>query len=81
MPRLLSSIGMSKAGAQFIIATHSPILLALRGAAIVQIEDDGILRVVDYDSCRTVTAMRGFLDSPQRALRYLLATTSDSIGP
>lgn len=62
-----------KAGAQFIIATHSPILVALPGAAIVQIEDDGTFRIVDYDSCRTVTAMRGFLDSPQRALRYLLA--------
>jgi predicted ATPase len=61
-----------KAGAQFIIATHSPILLAAPGATIVQIEDDGTFGAVDYDSCRTVTAMRGFLDSPQRALRYLL---------
>jgi predicted ATPase len=30
-----------RAGSQFIMATHSPILLALPGAAIVQIEDDG----------------------------------------
>jgi predicted ATPase len=61
-----------KAGAQFIIATHSPILLAAPGTTIVQIEDDGTFGAVDYDSCRTVSAMRGFLDSPQRALRYLL---------
>ena len=61
-----------QAGAQFIIATHSPILLAAPGATIVQIEDDGTFGVVDYDSCRTVSAMRGFLDSPQRALLYLL---------
>ena len=61
-----------KAGAQFIIATHSPILLAAPGATIVQIEDDGTFGAVDYDSCRTVSATRGFLDSPQRALRYLL---------
>ena len=61
-----------KTGAQFIIATHSPILLAVPGATIVQIEDDGTFGRVDYDTCRTVTAMRGFLDSPQRVLRYLL---------
>jgi predicted ATPase len=61
------------AGAQFIIATHSPILLALPRATIIQIEDDGSFHHSDYDACRTVSAMRAFLDSPQRALRYLLA--------
>jgi predicted ATPase len=63
----------TKAGSQFVIATHSPILLALPGATIVQIEDDGSFHPVEYDSCRTVSAMRGFLDAPQRALRYLLS--------
>jgi len=63
----------ARAGAQFIIATHSPILLALPAATIVQIEDDGSFHQVDYDTCRTVSAMRGFLDSPTRALRYLLS--------
>lgn len=61
------------AGSQFIIATHSPVLLALPGATIVQIEEDGSFHTVDYDSCRTVSAMRGFLNAPERALRYLLS--------
>ena len=61
------------AGAQFIIATHSPILLAAPATTIVQIEDDGTFGTVKYDNCRTVAAMRGFLDSPERALRYLLS--------
>jgi predicted ATPase len=63
----------TKTGSQFIIATHSPILLALPGATIVQIEDDGSFHVVDCDSCRTVAAMRGFLNAPHRALRHLLS--------
>lgn len=62
-----------KAGSQVIIATHSPVLLALPGATIVQIEEDGSFHTVDYDSCRTVSAMRGFLNAPERALRYLLS--------
>jgi predicted ATPase len=62
-----------KGGSQFIIATHSPVLLALPGATIVQIEEDGSFHTVDYDSCRTVSAMRGFLNAPQRALHYLLS--------
>jgi predicted ATPase len=63
----------TKAGSQFIMATHSPILLALPEATIVQIEDDGSFHHVDYESCRTVAAMRGFLNAPQRALRHLLS--------
>jgi predicted ATPase len=62
-----------RAGSQFIMATHSPILLALPGATIVQIEDDGSFHSVEYDSCRTVSAMRGFLGAPERALRHLLS--------
>jgi predicted ATPase len=61
------------AGSQFVIATHSPILLALPGTKILQIDNDGSIHTVDYDSCRTVSAMRGFLESPGRSLHLLLA--------
>jgi predicted ATPase len=61
-----------RAGSQFLVATHSPILLALPGTTIMQVDDDGALRPVGYDECRTVSAMRGFLAAPQRALRHLL---------
>lgn len=61
-----------RAGSQFLVATHSPILLALPGTTILQVDDDGALRPVGYDECRTVSAMRRFLAAPQRALRHLL---------
>ena len=61
-----------RSGSQFLLATHSPILLALPGTRILQIEDDGSVRPVGYDECRTVAAMRTFLDAPQHSLRHLL---------
>ncbi len=60
-------------GSQFVIATHSPILLAVPGARILQVDDDGVIEQVTYDDAEPVTLTRGFLDSPQRFLRHLLA--------
>jgi hypothetical protein len=55
------------AGSQFVVTTHSPILLALPGTKILEIDQDGSIHSVDYDSSRTVSAMRGFLESPNCA--------------
>ncbi|MGH3862737.1 AAA family ATPase [Actinokineospora sp.] len=63
-------------GCQFVIATHSPILLAVPGARILQVDGDGHIERVDYDEAEPVTLTRGFLDSPQRFLRHLLAEES-----
>jgi predicted ATPase len=59
-------------GSQFLVATHSPILLACPGATIWQI-DDGALRRVDYDDTDPVQLYRGFLADPGRYLHHLLA--------
>jgi predicted ATPase len=56
---------------QFVVATHSPILLALPGAEILQLDDDGA-RTVSYDEALPVELTRRFLDDPARSLRYLL---------
>lgn len=56
---------------QVIVATHSPILLALPGASIQQLDEDG-LRTVSYDEAAPVELTRRFLDDPGRSLRYLL---------
>ncbi|MGL4317026.1 MAG: AAA family ATPase [Pseudomonas sp.] len=56
-------------GSQFIIATHSPLLLAFPGARILQI-GEGHLHEVDFDDCDAVTLTRGFLQSPAQYLRY-----------
>ncbi|MFW0788362.1 hypothetical protein [Gordonia sp. CPCC 205333] len=62
-------------GCQFIIATHSPILLALPGATILEISEDGEIDEVSYDDASPVRITRDFLDEPNRYLRHLL--TSD----
>jgi predicted ATPase len=59
-------------GAQFIVATHSPILLAFPGAEILQLTQDGIASV-PYDQAESVELTKSFLDSPQRFFRHLLA--------
>ena len=57
---------------QFIVATHSPILLGYPDAAILQLGDDGI-RPIAFDEAPQVELTRAFLDDPQRFLRHLLA--------
>jgi predicted ATPase len=61
---------MLKQDAQFIIATHSPILLAFPGATIFSF-DAGAVRPVEYDSLEHVTLTRDFLAAPERYLRHL----------
>jgi predicted ATPase len=66
-----------QADAQFIVATHSPILVALPRAEILQLDDVGITRVA-YDEADNVVLTRSFLDSPARFLRHLLADDDPS---
>lgn len=59
-------------GSQFIIATHSPILLAYPGATIYALGETGVEQVA-YDDAEPVLLTRGFLEAPERYLRGLLA--------
>jgi predicted ATPase len=61
----------AEAGAQFVIATHSPVLLACPGARIYELDADG-LAVCDYDDLEAVRFTRGFLESPERFIRAAL---------
>jgi predicted ATPase len=56
--------------AQFIIATHSPILLAFPGATIYSFDAPPV-RAVPFDELEHVTLTREFLRDPQRFLRLL----------
>lgn len=58
-------------GSQFVIATHSPILLAFPGATIYECGEDGIERV-DYEDAAPVRLTRSFLESRERFLERLL---------
>jgi predicted ATPase len=55
---------------QFIIATHSPIMLAFPEAAILSF-DGGRIRPVKYDQLEHVRLTKDFLNSPQSFLRHL----------
>lgn len=57
-------------GCQFLIATHSPILLAFPGAQIWEFDDHGITPIA-YDDAGAVQLTRSFLNSPERFLRHL----------
>ena len=56
--------------AQFIIATHSPILMAFPDAAIMSF-DDYPVRPVAYEDVEHVSLTRDFLNRPEQFLRHL----------
>ncbi|HEU0012517.1 MAG TPA: AAA family ATPase [Longimicrobium sp.] len=56
---------------QFIVATHSPILMAYPGALIYLLDDDGI-HPVEYTDTEHYVVTREFLNHPERMLRELL---------
>ncbi|MCE2677816.1 MAG: AAA family ATPase [Burkholderiaceae bacterium] len=58
-------------GSQFIIATHSAILMAYPESSIYQFSQDGIAPVA-YEDTEHFQVSRDFLASPQRMLRQLL---------
>jgi predicted ATPase len=60
-----------KNGCQFVIATHSPIIMAYPDAVIYVFGDDG-LRPVPYAETEHYLVTRGFLSSPQRSLAVLM---------
>ena len=62
--------GMLDEGAQFIIATHSPILLAFPGATIYSF-DRAPAEAVPYAELDHVVLTREFLNAPERYLRAL----------
>jgi predicted ATPase len=72
--RILALIAMLRdaveEGSQFIIATHSPILMATPGADVRLIED-GTMRSVPFDEVEHVRVTRDFLNAPERYLRHL----------
>lgn len=68
-----------QARSQFLIATHSPILLSYPNAVIYELGADGIRRVAYRDTEQYIIT-RGFLDNPERMLAILLDDeTEDSL--
>jgi predicted ATPase len=59
-------------GAQIVVATHSPLLVALPGAQIVALDDNGLRYVDDWRSLDLVEHWQAYLAEPERYLRHLL---------
>ena len=62
--------GLARENSQFIIATHSPILMAFPGAEILSC-DGGKITPIAYDEIEHVAITRTFLQNPQRYMRHL----------
>ena len=59
-----------KDNSQFIISTHSPILMSYPGAEVFQLTEDGI-DSVDYRETEHFQLTKQFLNSPETMFRYL----------
>jgi predicted ATPase len=66
---ILHQLSVAKV-AQFIIATHAPMLITLPGATVLNIEG-GALRPVSYRETEHFQLTRDFLNKPERFHRYL----------
>lgn len=68
---LLSYIhDLAEDGSQFIIATHSPILMAYPGASILLFDEDGISSA-DYRDTEHYRVTKSFLECPERMFKLL----------
>ncbi|MES1248399.1 MAG: AAA family ATPase [Actinomycetota bacterium] len=61
-----------EAGAQFLVSTHSPILLAYPGARIYALDEHGIAETA-WEDTEVVDLTRSFLADRHRFLHYLFA--------
>ncbi|MGI6422582.1 MAG: AAA family ATPase [Syntrophomonadaceae bacterium] len=60
-----------KNNSQFIMATHSPILICYPGAQLVELTEDGI-NTLEYQETEHFKLTKQFLNNPEQMLRYLL---------
>ncbi len=63
---------LDKSGcAQFLIATHSPMLICYPGATIYQVDEEGV-RETSYEDTEHYYLTKSFLDNPAAYLRHLM---------
>lgn len=61
-----------KNNSQFIIATHSPILLSFPGAIIYEAKDDELI-MTSYEECGPYKFMQDYINNYQRYIKYINA--------
>ncbi len=68
---LLEIVSCAKEDSQFIIATHSPILLGIPGAEILSF-DDGQIHPIDYEDTDGYQVTKMFIENKEQLLKRLL---------
>jgi predicted ATPase len=76
MSLLAAMHGLVEKGSQFIIATHSPILLGYPEATIYLLTE-GAIAAVAYTETEHYLVTKSFLDNPEGMVRELLADSSE----
>lgn len=61
---------LEKKNSQFIISTHSPILMTYPGAEVLEISDEGI-KSVDYKETEHYMITKRFMDAPEKITKEL----------
>lgn len=74
MAALASIHQLVEDGSQFIISTHSPILLSYPKALIYQLNETG-LKTIEYKETEHYQVTRDFLNRPEKMLEILLKNT------
>lgn len=63
---------MRREGSQVLVATHSPLLVTLPGATLIELDDAGFRIVEGFGNLTLVQQWRSFLQDPNRYYRHLL---------
>ena len=63
--------------AQFIIATHSPIILAYPGASLYSLDGDSV-QEIEYQETEHFQVTRNFLNAPERYFKHLFEDEGDA---
>jgi predicted ATPase len=64
---------LRREGSQVLIATHSPLLVSLPGANLLELDNAGIHKIASFEDLSLVRHWRSFLREPARYLRHLFA--------
>jgi len=65
--------------AQFLIATHSPIILSYPGATLFSLDGNEIAEI-EYRDTKHFQITRDFLSSPERFFKHLFSDDSSDAG-
>ena len=69
---LLEIVNCAKEDSQFIMVTHSPILLGIPGAEILSF-DDGQIHPIDYEDTDSYQITKMFIENKEQLLKRLLS--------